>query len=196
MGSVMFSRLLPLLFLHKDITKMKGDGTPGAFNVFTNCGAAMGLLCLFLDAAKGFVPVLLANLLDNHSWFFAAVIAAPTLGHAVGLFNGMKGGKCIATIFGSMLALVPTTFVFALLATLYILFSTAIKIRSHTKRSVVTFILFGIASTMLLCYRGFPNIAAGCLTVSLLAILKHLTIPHKNDTTKKTDFETNDSANN
>ena len=62
-GGVMFCRFMPLLLAKKDITKLSSDGNPGSANVFINCGIPLGLLCLFLDMFKGFLPVLLLVLL-------------------------------------------------------------------------------------------------------------------------------------
>ena len=61
-----------------------------------------------LDMLKAYLPVsLAAQHLDTQSVWFALALAAPVLGHAVGVFNGFHGGKCIASAFGAMLALAP-----------------------------------------------------------------------------------------
>ena len=161
-GGVMFCRFMPLLLAKKDITKLSSDGNPGSANVFINCGIPLGLLCRFLDMFKGFLPVLLAEEnYDVRRLSFAILIAAPELGHAVAPFDLSKGGKCIATAFG------------VLLAVLYILFSTAIRISPNRVRSKVTFALFGtFAAVMLLLKRRAP-LAMGCLLVSSIVIVKH-----------------------
>ena len=161
----MFCRFMPLLLAKKDITELSSDGNPGSANVFINCGIPLGLLCLFLDMFKGFLPVLLAEEnYDVRRLSFAILIAAPVLGH---------GGKCIATAFGVLLALIPQTKIVFLLAGLYILFSTAIRISPNRMRSTVTFALFGtFAAVMLLLKRRAP-LAMGCLLVSSIVIVKH-----------------------
>lgn len=158
----------------KDVTKLSSDGNPGSANVFINCGIPLGLLCLFLDMFKGFLPVLLAEEnYDVRRLSFAILIAAPVLGHAVAPFDRSKGGKCIATAFGVLLALIPQTKIVFLLAGLYILFSTAIRISPNRVRSTVTFALFGtFAAVMLLLKRRAP-LAMGCLLVSSIVIVKH-----------------------
>ena len=106
LGGVMFSRALPKLLTGKDVCALRADKNPGAANVFAVCGVPMGLLCLALDMLKAYLPVsLAARYLDTQSVWFALAIAAPVLGHAVGVFNGFHGGKCIASAFGAMLAL-------------------------------------------------------------------------------------------
>ena len=77
-GGVMFCRFMPLMLAKKDITKLSSDGNPGSANVFINCGIPLGLLCLFLDMFKGFLPVLLAEEnYDVRRLSFAILIAAP-----------------------------------------------------------------------------------------------------------------------
>ena len=99
-GSVMFSALLPRRLLGRDVPAESDDRNPGAGNVFTHCGVPMGMLCLFMDMAKGFVPVFLAaRFADTASMLFALVIAAPVLGHALAPLYHFLGGKCIATAF-------------------------------------------------------------------------------------------------
>ena len=106
LGGVMFSRALPKLLTGKDVCALRADKNPGAANVFAVCGVPMGLLCLALDMLKAYLPVsLAAQYLDTQSVWFALALAAPVLGHAVGVFNGFHGGKCIASAFGAMLAL-------------------------------------------------------------------------------------------
>lgn len=131
------------------------------------------MLC---DVLKGFIPVLLASLFTDTSGFaFALIIAAPVLGHAVGIFNGFHGGKCISTSFGVMLGLLPVTRIgITVLAALYILFSTAVKIGSHLKRSIIVYFLFGVISGTALFATGFASAACGCIAVGLIAVIKHI----------------------
>jgi glycerol-3-phosphate acyltransferase PlsY len=116
-----------------DITK-HGSGNVGATNVFRVVGKSFGVLCLFLDFLKGFVPVVLAtNLLriqgeapavplpflwgltpDSpldqqiavHTVQVLTALAA-ILGHNYSLFLRGKGGKGIATSAGVLVALMP-----------------------------------------------------------------------------------------
>ena len=170
----MFCRFMPLLLAKKDITKLSSDGNPGSANVFINCGIPLGLLCLFLDMFKGFLPVLLAEEnYDVRRLSFAILIAAPVLGHAVAPFDRSKGGKCIATAFGVLLALIPQTKIVFLLAGLYILFSTAIRISPNRVRSTVTFALFGTFAAMILLLKRRAPLAMGGLLVSSIVIVKH-----------------------
>ncbi len=174
-GSVHFCRLIPLIFLKKDICTLSGDGNPGAANVFTSCGWQWGLTCLLLDMAKGFIPVFAAiKWCETDSLWFTALMTAPVLGHAFSVFYKFKGGKCIATIFGEMIALLWITPIGLLLAGLYILFSAVIKINPHRKRSIITFSLFLPTSVITELMLGQTFIALGCAVLSVIALIKHI----------------------
>jgi glycerol-3-phosphate acyltransferase PlsY len=174
LGSVHFCRWIPLLIKKVDVTKDSRDGNPGAANVFMTCGWKTGLFCLFCDMAKGFLPVFAAmKWLPWHRWPIAAVMLAPVLGHAFSVFWHFHGGKCIATIFGEMSALLWHTPVGLILAGLYIFFSVAVKINPHRRRSIVTFAIFLPAAVALEIWLGQAAIGLGCACVSAVAIAKH-----------------------
>lgn len=173
LGGIMFCKIIPLLLFKKDITELSDDKNPGAANVFIHCGVVTGLFCLALDILKGLLPVMLAErALDSEKMLFAAVICAPVLGHATAPFDRFRGGKCISTSFGVLLALLPQTRAVLLLAGLYILFS-ALRIQPHSRRSKLVFTLFGMISTTMLIIRGKPPLALGCAVISAAAVIKH-----------------------
>lgn len=176
LGSVMFCQIIPKTLLHKDIYEISVDNNPGAFNVFKHCGKKIGITCLLLDVLKGFIPVLLASLFMNtDSMAFALVMVAPALGHAIGLFNRFHGGKCIATSFGIMFGLVSVTWIgIVTLAALYILFSTAIKIKNTGVRSVIVYAIFTVTVCTVSGALGMTSAAVGCGVVALLPIVKFL----------------------
>lgn len=71
-GSVLYSKHIPRLFLHKNICENAPDQNPGASNVFISCGVGWGLFCLALDLFKAYLPVRLAlHTLDTSSLWFA-----------------------------------------------------------------------------------------------------------------------------
>ena len=177
-GSILFSKLLPLLISGKDVSAESDDHNPGAANAFATCGVAIGMLCLLLDMLKGFLPVLLGRLLlDTNDPLFALVILAPVLGHAIAPLNHFHGGKCIATSFGVTIALMPQCLAAPILAILYILFSTVIRIRSHRRRSILAFGVFIAVSVPLLLHVGQTSYAIACVAIALTAIYKHHRAP-------------------
>ena len=175
LGGIMFSQIIPQLTANKDIAAISDDHNPGATNVFVNCGPKLGLICLSLDIAKGFVPAFLAcNLLSTDHMLFGLALAAPVLGHAIAPLYHFHGGKCIATAFGVMLGMFPTNHAgLIILAGLYIFFSTVCKIQPNRIRSIVTFGLFGLISGALMIHQGLYSMALGCVLIALTAMIKH-----------------------
>ena len=89
-----------------------GSGNPGATNMLRAFGWRPALAVLALDAAKGYVPALLASRLPGDGPEPAATLglaagAAATLGHCYPLFAGFRGGKGVATAAGAFLATYP-----------------------------------------------------------------------------------------
>lgn len=174
-GSILYCKIIPKLLLHKDICEISDDHNPGAVNVFKHCGVKWGLFCLLLDVLKGFVPVLLASIfMDSDSIAFTFVMVAPALGHAVGIFNRFHGGKCISVSFGIMFGIMPVTWIgLTILAVLYIFFSVAVKIKPHSRRSILVFCIFGVASSITLGLLDMLFVAIGCLAIAVIAVVKH-----------------------
>jgi glycerol-3-phosphate acyltransferase PlsY len=79
-----------------------GSGNPGATNVMRLGGKKPAIATLFGDALKGFMPVLIAYLLNLDPVIVALVALAATLGHIFPIFFGFKGGKGVATLIGVM----------------------------------------------------------------------------------------------
>ncbi|MGU3472017.1 glycerol-3-phosphate acyltransferase [Paenibacillus sp. D51F] len=103
-GSLMFSYWLGLLAKHD--LKEKGDGNPGALNLWRAAGYGYGLTGIALDFLKGYLPVfalLRLGGLTGYSVVYPAVAAV--LGHMFSPFAGWRGGKAIAVTFGVWSAL-------------------------------------------------------------------------------------------
>lgn len=174
-GGILNCLVLPKIFKKIDICAVSRDHNPGAANVFIHCGIPFGLLCLFLDIFKGILPVYLAKrVLPITNLMFAFIMLAPVLGHAFSPLNNFHGGKCIATSFGVLIALMPQCYIVIVLAVLYITFSTVIKIPTHRKRSAVTYTAFGVIAGYLLMKDRLTSIAFGCIAISMVVIIKHL----------------------
>lgn len=94
-----------------------GSGNIGATNVARALGKGLGFLTLLADAAKGYVPVFIAQYLEMNEVVVAFTAAAAFLGHLYPLFLKFKGGKGVATALGALLAIAPP--VPALLAVIF-----------------------------------------------------------------------------
>lgn len=177
MGGIMNGRILPQKLAHTDVCALSPDHNPGSANVFTYCGWKMGLLCLALDMGKGFLPVFTACRLsggDLTDPMIAPLMLAPVLGHALAPFSRKKGGKAIACSFGVLLGLLPGSAAVFVLAFLYILFSTLVKINPHWRRSIVTFSLFGLIALVGGIFKAHFPVGLGCVLISVVVVIKHL----------------------
>lgn len=105
LGAMPFSVWIGRLALKKDITQY-GDRNPGATNVIRAGSKAWGIFAIFADIGKGALPVgLAAYVLGINGWPLVAAAIAPILGHAFSPFLNFKGGKAIATSFGTWIGL-------------------------------------------------------------------------------------------
>lgn len=84
-----------------------GSGNIGATNVARTLGWRKGLLTLFFDVAKGFLPVVAAHLLDLGAAAAAAAGLAAFAGHLYPVFLKFKGGKGVATAAGVYVGVMP-----------------------------------------------------------------------------------------
>lgn len=105
-GSIPFSYILPL-FRGVDVRKL-GSGNVGGTNVLRNMGPVMGALCMILDGAKAFVPVIVAiNLYSADSWIVYLAGFFTVLGHNYPVWLRFKGGKGVACTVGSYFGISP-----------------------------------------------------------------------------------------
>lgn len=84
-----------------------GSGNIGATNVARVLGKGRGVLTLLADAAKGFLPVLVALRLGFDYAGAAGVAIAAFLGHLYPVYLKFRGGKGVATALGALLVLTP-----------------------------------------------------------------------------------------
>jgi len=91
--------------------RTQGSRNIGATNVARLLGKKMGVLTLFLDLLKGYVPMLLAAFLvqdtPRRDLIVALCGAAAVLGHMFPVYLRFQGGKGVATALGTFLYLAP-----------------------------------------------------------------------------------------
>ncbi|WP_010219080.1 glycerol-3-phosphate 1-O-acyltransferase PlsY [Sphingomonas sp. PAMC 26621] len=102
LGAIPFGVLLTRMAGAGDLRQV-GSGNIGATNVLRTGRKGLAAATLFLDAAKGFVAVWLADVYLDGNGVVAA--AAVFLGHLYPVWLGFRGGKGVATLLGIVLAL-------------------------------------------------------------------------------------------
>jgi glycerol-3-phosphate acyltransferase PlsY len=107
LGSIPFGYLLVRIFRGEDV-RSGGSGNIGATNVARR-SPVLGVATLLLDASKGFAAVLLAkSLFANHSKLLLTLAAFfAVLGHLFPVWLKFRGGKGVATGFGSFILIAP-----------------------------------------------------------------------------------------
>lgn len=103
-GSIPVGYLVVRLKSGEDI-RDRGSGVIGATNVLRVLGRGWFVIVLILDAAKGYVPTMIAwYVFGTHDMQVAAGIAA-VLGHDFPIWIRFRGGRGVATSFGVYAAL-------------------------------------------------------------------------------------------
>ena len=121
LGSIPFGYLLYRLRQGEDIRAL-GSGNIGATNVLRGAGWATGAATLLLDAAKGYLAVVLASwIADGGSAALSLAAVLAVVGHIWPVFLGLRGGKGVATGLGVFLALAPGAALAALAVFLIVL---------------------------------------------------------------------------
>jgi len=98
-GSIPFGLLLVRAAGGGDIRKV-GSGNIGTTNVLRAGGKKLAAATLVLDAAKGFVPILLANMYWGGGVAEQFAAAGAFLGHCFPVWLRFHGGKGVATLIG------------------------------------------------------------------------------------------------
>ena len=139
-----------------------GSGNVGATNVARVVGKRQGILTLFADTAKGFVPVILAMQLGASLAAIVLVGTAAFVGHLYPIFLKFKGGKGVATALGVFLAVAPmATLVLVALFAVTVLASRIVSLSS---------ILTAVAAPIIFWLFSYPPLVVGMAAFIALAI--------------------------
>jgi len=101
-GSISSAILVSRIFRLPD-PRTHGSGNPGATNVLRLGGAFPASLVLVFDVLKGTIPVWGSYFLGIEAFYLGMIAVCACLGHIFPIFFGFKGGKAVATAFGSMM---------------------------------------------------------------------------------------------
>jgi len=110
LGSIPFGFLLMKKFAKVDVRTL-GSGNIGATNVLRSGNKGIAALTLFLDGFKGTLAVLMAYILTEDESLYYLVGCIAVIGHVFPVWLKFKGGKGVATVLGTLLALHPLVFV-------------------------------------------------------------------------------------
>ena len=106
LGSIPTAYIAGRLLRGEDIRQM-GDENSGAANTFRELGGKAGITVGIIDAAKGFLAVLIAQASGASQGFVLITGAAAVVGHNWPVFIGFRGGRGGATTIGVLLLLIP-----------------------------------------------------------------------------------------
>jgi glycerol-3-phosphate acyltransferase PlsY len=185
LGSIPFGYILVKLFLKQDI-RTTGSGNIGATNVARSGAKGLAIATLLLDAAKGFLAVLLTLITfayaAAHDFQFALNLAAfaglcAVLGHMFPVWLRFRGGKGVATAVGAFAILAPRALGIAMLVFILVTVLT----RFVSLGSILASFVFPIASYFhppeeFIHYRDqtlFLRFFILLCATSVLIILKH-----------------------
>ena len=174
LGSILFSYHIPKALCGVDVVKLSHDGNPGTANAVKLCGVPVGMLCLLCDMLKGYLPVRLAMAgLPQGSYWLAAVMIAPVLGHALAVFYPFQGGKAVAVSFGVLLGLTPYSWLVLGLVAPYLFFSLVVVLHPNERRSVFSFLILAVTGWMCALVTHRTNLALGTSGMAAVAMWKN-----------------------
>ncbi|MCH7547249.1 MAG: glycerol-3-phosphate 1-O-acyltransferase PlsY [Planctomycetes bacterium] len=177
-----------------------GSKNIGATNVSRVLGKKLGMLCFLLDVAKGAGPTIVAGFMigkvaeaepepremwlwmavelkQSEMWLWMAVAISAVLGHMFSIFLRFRGGKGVATGFGSLAAMWPLMTFPAFVAVVVWYFSLRM-----TKYVAVASMLAAISLPLVYLLTSIPNdgrdiarilmhASPPCIVTGVLAIL-------------------------
>ncbi len=163
LGSVPFGVLVTRLMGLGDVRAI-GSGNIGATNVLRTGSKAAALATLLLDGGKGAVAVLIGRAIAGEDAAQIAGLAA-FLGHLFPVWLGFRGGKGVATFFGTLLALAP---VVGIAAALVWLVSAAL-----TRISSLSALVAALAAPVIATLAGSAPAVAMILAMTGLIFVRH-----------------------
>jgi len=135
LGSIPTAYIAGHLLKGKDIRQM-GDGNAGARNAFYQLGAKTGITIFLIDAGKGALAILIAQVGNLPQVAVLITGVAAVIGHNWPVFIGFRGGRGEATTIGVLLTVITQPMLIMAgpaLAALFIL-------KNVTKASAVLFV--------------------------------------------------------
>ena len=174
MGSIPFGLLLTKISGLGDIRNI-GSGNIGATNVLRTGNKKIALLTLILDGSKGALAIYVVNIYtsliefdySNNIDFFQSIVAvSAVIGHCFPIWLNFKGGKGVATGFGTIIFLNISVGVIALL--IWVLIAKLFKISSLS--ALISYFFIPI---LMFFFASENTFLVASLLISLICFLKH-----------------------
>ena len=174
MGSIPFGLLLSKLSGLGDIRKI-GSGNIGATNVLRTGNKKIALLTLILDGTKGALAIYVVSispsfiefhLTNNINLFQSLVAVSAVIGHCFPIWLNFKGGKGVATGFGTIIFLNMYVGVIALL----IWVSIAKLFRISSLSALISYLFIPISMFFFTSEKSF---FIASVLISLICYLQH-----------------------
>ncbi|HEX2527395.1 MAG TPA: glycerol-3-phosphate 1-O-acyltransferase PlsY [Geminicoccus sp.] len=162
-GSIPFGLILTRVGGAGDIRAI-GSGNIGATNVLRTGRKGLALATLLFDAAKGAIPVLIADQLFGREMAVVVGLGA-VIGHCFPVWLGFKGGKGVATAAGVVLAISPLT----LLAALIVFLAAVTVTRFVSLGSVLASLTAALVAFMM----GNQQATLLFAIIGIIVIVKH-----------------------
>ena len=105
-GSIQSGILIGKIIYKTDVRQF-GSKSSGATNIQRTIGLKPGIFVLVIDILKGFLPILFIEIFTEENIFGVMSCIFLVLGHCYPVFHKFKGGKGVATGFGSVVVLLP-----------------------------------------------------------------------------------------
>ncbi|MCF0150716.1 MAG: glycerol-3-phosphate 1-O-acyltransferase PlsY [Firmicutes bacterium] len=148
--------------LGKDIRQC-GSGNAGTTNMLRTYGVKAAAVTLLLDALKGAAATVIGRSAAGELCASVCLVAV-IIGHIFPLYFGFKGGKGIATAFGSLLVLSPAIALIEL--------AVAVSIMAATKM-VSAGSIAGAALLPFVTWYFKPDFLPFAVGIAVLVIYKH-----------------------
>ena len=177
-ASIPFGYLLAKKFAGVDI-KEEGSGNIGATNVLRvvkekdpKLAKKLGGITLFLDAIKGVVVILVAQMLGAPETVLWTIAVLAVMGHCFSAFLFFEGGKGVATGFGVLAVMMPIPSLIAIIV--WAVAAKGLKISSIS--SLIALTAFIVASYVI--YPEVPEISSHAPIWIIALIIKYKHIPN------------------
>ena len=176
-GSMMGSLIVGRLKGGVDIRTM-GSGNAGGTNALRTQGVVFALMVIVVDIGKGVIAALVVPGLEipgvatdpllSRETLMLGCAAASVIGHLWPVWHKFRGGKGAATVFGTLIVIVPDSILLLLLV-----WAWALVLFGYVGFATM---LAGIAAPMYMALMHLPhdqNVFFYCLAMSMLLIFSH-----------------------